>query len=112
MTTLIDKQFQFFGSDRVYYSGLAVGSTTKWTFVDFSGTDTGFGTAGNERCHKLTVVSSGTSFVQWSYVSGPNAVQLAGEVWNGNAISMDGVNVSGIWVRSDTAAQSAQVWAW
>ena len=105
-----DKEYQYFGSDRVYYSGLGdVGSATAWTFVNFSGTNTGFGTAGNERSQRFAITSSGTSFMQWSYNSG---ITLAGEVWNGNAITQDGVNVSGVWLRTNATGQKCQVWSW
>lgn len=107
--SLRDKQYQFYGSDRVFYSGLNVGSTTAWSFYGFSGTNTGMGTAGNEVCNKFAIVSSGTSFVEWSYNSGTT---LAGEIYNGQAVTMDGVNVSGIWLRSNIASQKVQVWSW
>lgn len=111
--SLNDKKYQYFGSERAFYSGIQdIGSTTAWTFLSFSGTNTGFGTAGNEKSQRIAIVSSGTSYLEWSLISGTNAVAQAGEVWNGNSITQDGVNVSGLWIRTKAASQKSQIWAW
>lgn len=108
---LKDKQYTYYGSTKGYYSGLAVGSTAAWAFVDFSGTTTGFGTASNELSNRISIVSSGTSYVEWALGSAATMPQ-AGEIWAGNGFTQDGVHVSGVWVRSDTASQAIQMWAW
>ena len=110
--TMSDKRYQFYGSNRVYYSGVPLGSTTAWYWINPSGTDKGFGTNNNILCNRIQLVSSGTSVMQWSYNSG---LTIAGDLWGGNATSQDGVNVSGLWVRSDVGAASSQkfqAWFW
>ena len=107
--SLTGKQHNYFGSTRGYYSGLGLGSTTAWSFVNFSGTNTGIGTQGNTEANRLIIASSGTSFAQFSYNSG---LTLAGEVYGGDTITLDGVSQSGIWIRSNSASQLVQVWGW
>ena len=104
-----DKQFNYYGSSRGFYSGLGLGSTAAWSFVNFSGTNTGFGTAGNEESNRIMLASSGTSFAQWSYNSG---LTIAGEVYGGDTATLDGVHQSGLWVRSKSAGNLVQVWGW
>ena len=107
---LQDKKFFYFGSDRVYYSGVPIGSTVAYTFLGFSGTNTGFGTHGNESSNRIMISSSGTSYVQWSYTE--SGTKPAGEVWGGNSATLDGVHKSGLWFRSNAASQAFQLWAW
>ena len=104
-----DKQFNYYGSTRGYYSGISLGSTAAWSFAHFSGTNTGFGTASNEESNRIILASSGTSFAQWSYNSG---LTIAGEVYGGDTITLDGIQQSGLWVRSNAASQLVQVWGW
>ena len=104
------KKDQYFGSARDFYIGSTVGSTSAWTFFNFSGTNTGFGTANNILSNRFAIRSSGTSFIQWSINSGTT---LSGELYGTNAtFTKDGVNVSGVWVRTNTASQGFQIWAW
>lgn len=107
--SLSDKQHNYFGSARVYYSGVALGSTAAWNWVGFSGTNTGFGTHGNEECNRMTLAGSGNSICQWSFNSGAS---LAGELFGGDAFALDGPRVSGLWMRSSSASQLVQLWAW
>ena len=109
MEGLKDKTWNYHGSDKSYYSGITINSGTSWQFINFSGTFTGFGTESNERNHRFAIVSSGASYMEWSYNNGSSQ---AGEVWNGNAITQDGVNISGVFLRSKTDAQKVQVFAW
>jgi len=106
---LKDKKYQYFGSNRVYYSGVPIGSTIAWSWVGFSGTNTGFGPHGNTENQRVALVSSGTSVMQWSYNSG---LSIAGELFGGDSFTQDGVNVSGLWVRSSVASQKFRLWAW
>lgn len=108
---LRDKQYQYFGSNRIFYSGITLGSTTAYSFIAFSGTNTKFGAAGNELSNRLSLAASGTSFFQWAYVSG-TAPPVTGELWGGNTITQDGIHLSGLWMRSKSASQVLQIWAW
>ena len=107
--SLSDKNWNYHGSDRFFYSGVSVNSGTAWSFVNFSGTSTGFGVHGREECNRMILASSGTSIVQWSFNSGTD---IHGELWAGDNISMDGVQKSGLWVRASSASQGLQIWAW
>ena len=106
--SLSDKKYQYFGSSRNYYTGSTIGSTSTWTFFNFSGTNTGFGPANNVLSNRITLVASGTSLIEWSYNSGAST---AGILW-GDAFAQDGVNVSGLWIRSNAATQVFRLWAW
>lgn len=106
---LKDKKFQYFGSARTYYSGLTLGSTIAWSWIDFSGTDTGFGAHGITENQRFAIVSSGTSFMQWSWNSGAS---LGGELFGADSVTLDGINRSGVWLRSNAASQKVRLWAW
>lgn len=106
---LRDKQFRYFGSQRMYYSGLTVGSTTAWNTYVFSGTNNGFGISSDVLSQRFAVVSSGASSVEFSFNAGTT---VAGEVFPGQAITLDGVNKSGVDLRAVAAGQLVQVWAW
>ena len=109
LQSLSDKQHNYFGSQKMFYLGSTTGSTSTWAFVNFSGTDTGFGAHGNDTSNRFLLASSGTSFVQWSWNSGTT---LAGELYGGANITQDGVNRSGVWLRTNVASQGWQIWAW
>ena len=104
-----DKQNNYFGSDKWFYSGVTLSSGTAWTFVNFSGTNSLFGFHGREEGNRFMINSSGTSFMQWSWNSGAS---VDGEVWAGDTASFDGVSRSGVWLRTNTASQTAQIWTW
>ena len=107
--SLSDKQHNYFGSDRFFYSGATLSSGTAWTFVNFSGTNTGFGTHGNEESNRMILATSGTSYMQFSFDSGTS---LHGELYGGDNITLDGVRKSGLWIRTNATTQVLQVWAW
>jgi hypothetical protein len=108
--SLSDKEYRYFGSDRIFYSGVTPGSTTAYAFINFSGTNTGFGPANNVLNQRVTIVASGGNAraVDFMFRSGTNS----GELWAGESFTMDGVNFSGVWVRSSEATAQARVWAW
>jgi len=106
---LKDKKFQYYGSDRTFYSGIGLGSTVTWNFLGFSGTNTGFGAASQELSQRFAIASSGTSYMQWSWNSG---LTVGGEVYPSDAVTLDGINQSGVWLRSNAASQLVRVWAW
>lgn len=105
------KRDNYFGSSRAFYTGSTVGSTAAWTFINFSGTNTGFGTANNLLANRFLIAGSNTSFIQWSWNSG---VALAGELGPTTIkeVYQDGINASGVWIRSNVATQIIQIWAW
>lgn len=105
---LSDKQWRYFGSPRGYYSGLSLGSTAAWSWFGWSGTNTGFGSHGDEECQRVMIASSGNSYAQWSWNSG---VSIGGELYSAEAYSFDGMFKSGIWMRSN-AVSKVKVWAW
>ena len=107
--SLSDKKYQYYGSYRNFYSGCGLGSTAAWAFLNFSGTNTGFGAANNVLANRYALVSSGNSFIQWSWNSG---ITLGGELYGGQAFTQDGVNASGVWIRSNAASQLVKMWAW
>lgn len=112
--SLSDKKYQYFGSQRSYYTGSTIGSTIKQVWFDFSGTNTGFGTANNLLSQRIILAASGgnTAPIEWSFVSGISGTVFAGAAWPGEVFTMDGVNQSGIWVRTSAADQVFRVWAW
>lgn len=104
-----DKNYQFNGSDRMFYSGCPLNSGTLWTWVGFSGTDTGFGTHSNEECNRFGIAASGTSVGQFSFNSGTT---IHGDIFGNEAIMFDGVQRSGCWLRSNTDSQNLRIWGW
>lgn len=104
-----ERQKEYFGSQRNFYLASGIGSTSTWAFVNFSGTNTGFGQANNVVSNRIQIVSSGTSFVQYSFGSG---VQVDGELYGGETQSRDGTSVSGLWLRSNASSQGYKIWAW
>ena len=104
-----DKQVQFQGSQRMFYSGCPLNSGTAWNWVGFSGTNTGFGPHGNEECNRFGIESSGTSVGQFSFNSG---LSLHGDVFGAEAKVFDGVQRSGVWIRSNADSQNMRVWGW
>lgn len=104
------KRDQYFGSFRNYYSGLIPGSTSAYTFIGFSGTNTGFGTANNILSNRITIVASGGNAraIDFQIISGI----LGGEMYPGEAFARDGVSVSGIWIRSSEATGQVRIWGW
>ena len=109
VSSLTGRQFNYFGSDRWFYSGLSVGSSTSWAFVNFSGLNSGFGSHSHEEGARFMINSSGTSVCQWSWDSG---VSIAGEVWAGDAATFDGVARSGVWIRAASVSQGIQLFYW
>ncbi|MFA5133014.1 MAG: hypothetical protein WC444_06835 [Candidatus Paceibacterota bacterium] len=109
MQGLQDKKYQYFGSDRMFYSGCPLNSGTAWNWVDFSGTNTGFGTHGNTECQRFALASSGTSVGQLSFNSGTS---FHADIFPNDSLTFDGVNRSGCWLRSNTDSQVVRVWAW
>lgn len=106
---LSDKKYQYFGSDRSFYSGCALNSGTAWAWAGFSGTNTGFGAHGNELSQRFGIASSGTSVAQWSFDSGTS---INGDLYQAEALVFDGVNRSGVWLRTSADSQVIRVWGW
>ena len=104
-----DKQMQYHGSARMFYSGCPLNSGTAWNWVGFSGTNTGFGAHGNEESQRFAILSSGTSVAQLSFTSGTT---IDGDIYPSDNLTFDGVNRSGCWIRSNTNSQLIRVWAW
>mgnify|MGYP001601850230 CR=1 FL=1 len=111
--SLSDKKGNYFGSDRQYYSGLVPGSTSTFNWIDFSGTNTGFGTANNVLSQRWQIVASGGNarIIDWSWLSGTTPY-IQGTVIPGEAITQDGVSRSGVWIRSSESTAQVRVWAW
>jgi len=106
-----DKDYQFKGSKRAFYVGSEIGSTTGYNWIGFSGTNTGFGAAGNEVCNRIILAGSNNSVLDWSW----DGTNLHGEIYGtNNAIAMDGVMRSGIYVRAadNSNDQIIKIWAW
>lgn len=113
---LLDKQHKFFGSDRVFYTGASLGSTTAWTNISFSGAATGFGwgtgsTASEDMSQRFAIVASGgnTSGVEWSWDSGTT---IHGVVYPSESLTFDGKSHGGIALRSASATHQVRVWVW
>lgn len=108
---LRDKQERYFGNhERNFYIGSVIGSTSAWTYINFSGTNTGFGPANQVLSNRFIIANSGTSFIQWSWNSGTT---VHGELYrNPDGLAMDGISASGVWVRSNAATQGFRIWAW
>lgn len=104
-----DKQFQYHGSARMFYSGCPLSSGTAWNWVNFSGTNTGFGTHGNEECQRMMIACSGNSLGQLSFNSGTS---MHGDLYPADDLSFDGVNRSGCWLRTNANSQLFRIWAW
>jgi len=104
-----DRQKQYQGSDRIFYSGISLNSGAAWNWVDFSGTNSGFGTHGNEECNRFILASSGNSIGQLSFNSGTS---LHGHIYPLDSLVLDGVQRSGCWLRTDAASQLFRIWAW
>jgi len=109
MQGLQDKKYMYYGSDRMFYSGCPLNSGTAWNYVDFSGTNTGFGTHGNTECQRFSILSSGASIAQLSFNSGTS---IHADIYAADSLTMDGVNRSGCWLRSSADTQVVRVWAW
>ena len=111
MQALRDKKNNYYGSQRMFYSGCPVGSTTAWNWVGFSGAGTGFGADGNTEANRIMIIGSNTSVVQFSFDAGTT---IHGEL-GGNAndkLEFHGVNYSGLHVRASAASQKVRIWAW
>ena len=110
-----DKKYRYFGSSRMFYSGLSLGSTPTYSYVSFSGTNTGFVLESTNTTDSLSqrfaLASSGTSSADWTWTSGTDAFPH-GTIYGGEAFVFDGVNRSGLWVRSSSAGNVIRVWAW
>jgi len=104
-----DRQKQFQGSERMFYSGCQYNSGASWNWVGFSGTNTGFGTHGNEECNRFILASSGNSVGELSFDGGTS---LHGHIYPSDEIVLDGVLRSGCYIRTDAASQRFRVWAW
>lgn len=105
-----DKQTHYFGSQRMFYSGVSLTSGTAYAFVDYSGASSGFGAAQDVLSQRFSIVGSGTSQVQWSWFSGTTPY-VNGEIYGNQAIVLDGVSRSGVWVRSEKVSK-VQIFAW
>jgi len=108
---LRDKQYQYFGSNRSFYSGCSMNSGTAYLYVGFSGTNTGFGTASNELSQRIALASSGVSTAEWAFNSGTDAFP-DGALYGNEALTFDGVNQSGLWLRSNADNSKVRVWGW
>lgn len=104
-----DRQRQYQGSDRMFYSGCPLNSGAAWNWVGFSGTNTGFGTHGNEESNRFGIAASGTSVGQFSFDAGTS---IHGDIFGSEAIMFDGVNRSGVYLRSNADTQNIRVWGW
>jgi len=104
-----DKQVQYQGSNRMFHSGCSYNSGAKWNWVGFSGTDTGFGTHGNEECNRFAIASSGNSIGQLSFNSGTS---IHSNIYAVDSLLFDGMMVSGCWLRTSVASQKFRVWGW
>ena len=106
-----DKRNSYFGSNRCFYSGISIASSgSSWTWVGISGDNTGFGSEGAEELsQRFAIAPSGTSQAQWSW---NNGASVGGEVYGGQRVAFDGVNRSGVWVRSEKDTQLVQIWFW
>ena len=109
---LRDKQYQYFGSNRNFYSGCSLSSGTAYLYVPFSGTTTGFGTASNELSQRIAIASSGVSTAEWTFTSGTTAPFPHGAIYGNEALTFDGVNHSGLWLRSNADNSKVRVWGW
>ena len=94
----------------MFYSGVTLASGTAYAFVDYSGTNSGFGTGQEVLSQRFSIVASGTSQAQWSWFSG-TAPYVNGELYGNQAIVLDGVSRSGVWVRSEKDSK-VQIFAW
>ena len=106
---LQDKKYQYYGSDRMFYSGCPLSSGTAWSWVGFSGTNTGFGPHGNTESQRFAIACSGNSVGQLSFNSGTS---IHAHLYPADSLTFDGVNRSGCWLRTDVASQLFRVWAW
>ena len=104
-----DKQKQFHGSERMYYTGCTYNSGASWNWIGFSGTNTGFGTHSNEECNRFSILSSGNSIGQMSMNSGTS---IHAHIYPSDELVFDGVTRSGCWLRTDTNSQHFRIWAW
>lgn len=104
-----DKQYMYHGSNRMFYSGCPLNSGAAWNWVGFSGTNTGFGTHGNTESQRFAIASSGNSVGQLSFNSGTS---IHSDIYESDSLTMDGVNRSGCWIRSNSASQLFRIWAW
>lgn len=112
--SLSDKKYQYFGSNRYYVTGTGVGSATAFTFIDFSGTNTGFGPANGLLSQRIILTTSGTSTYQYSFVGSPAQYTdpVTGRVLPSSTKVFDGSNHSGVWIRTDVASRVLFVEAW
>lgn len=111
---LYDKKVQFYGSTRWFATGLSISSGTSYVFTNFSGTSTGFGPDHNVLANKVMMCSSGGNTIPVNFMF-RSGTQCAGTLQaNGNAVTFDGINTSGVWFRcgSSTSAQVVYVYAW
>lgn len=105
-----DVERAYKASNRWYYTGSVIGSTSAYTFFNFSGTNSGFGPDNNVVSNRIQIVASGGNTAVIQYGIGSNIVQ--GELWAGETQSIDGKNASGLWIRTNTATQQFRLWAW
>lgn len=110
MTTqhLEDKKYQYFGSNRFFAVEQSLGSTSAYTFITFSGTNSGFLAEGLELSQRTGVASSGTSVAEITPFSGGQVLPIYGR----DALVFDGLNLSGLWIRSNAASQVIRITAW
>ena len=113
--SLSDKKHQFYGSSRNYFDRTLYNSGTAFTYIDFSGTYTGFGLANNVLSNHIHIKTSGATtdgiFTQWKFVSGATT-PIDGALDSTDNIYLDGVNRSGLWIRVNTNATRVWIWAW
>jgi len=108
--SLTDKQYQFFGANRWFFTGLNLISGSGWTAIDFSGVG-GFGANQAVLGHRFMIVKSGTSAasaIEWSWDGGTT---IAGTTRYAASLSFDGISKSGVAVRA-TATLSGQIYVW
>lgn len=103
-----DKQRGFYGSTRFYANSITLGSTANFTFYNFSGA---FGPADSSSdiySRRVAYQSSGNSVAEFMPFSGAQIEQI----WAGAAKAFDGLQLSGVWLRSSAASQVIQINAW
>lgn len=106
-----ENQKSYQGSMKTYFLGSTIGSGAAFSFIDFSGTNTGFGTANSVLCNHLEIKASGGALVSWKFVSGAST-PIDGELLNTENIQLNGISRSGLWIRSDTTNTKIRIWAW
>lgn len=103
----IDAQVNYQASRRNYYSGLNLNSGTAFEWFGFSGTTSKFGTNGNECSSRILIAPSGCD-AGFSH----DGTALHGHVFDSESLQFDGMQKSGLHIRSDTDSSFVRVWAW